>query len=91
MQAIQTTVATTLGSIPGALALSRDKFFLIFKHDANKTSMLTFFAMQIRNNVSLPKLRVRKSEDVHDSTKLKVGQSEPCTIERSHTNGTLIV
>ena len=89
MHAIQTTAATTLGSIPGALALSRDIIFNI-SHDANKTSMLTF-AMQMRSNVNLTKLRVRKSEDVHDSTKLRERQSEPYTIERSHANGTLTI
>ena len=52
--------------------------------------MLTF-AMQMRSDVSLTKLRVRKSEDVHDSTKLRVRQSEPYTIERSHANGTLTI
>ena len=89
MHAIQTTVATTLGSIPRALALSRDMFFNI-SHDANNTSMLTF-AMQMRSYVSLTKLRVRKSEDVHNSTKLRVRQSEPYTIERSHANGTFTI
>ena len=52
--------------------------------------MLTF-DMQIRSDVSLTKLQVRKSEDVHDPTKLRGRQSEPHTIECVHVNGTLIV
>ena len=52
--------------------------------------MLTF-ATQMRSDVSLTKLWVRKSEDVHNSTKLRVRQSEPYTIERSHANDTLTI
>ena len=56
---------------------------LNISYDANNTSMLTL-AMQIRNDV-------RKYEDVHDSIKLRVRQSEPYTIEHSHANDTLTI
>ena len=67
MHAMQTTVAPTLISTPGALALSRDVFWTYhvltigrqFQHDANNTSML-ISTVQVRSNVNMTMLRIRK-------------------------------
>ena len=66
MHAMQTIVATTLGSTPGALAFSRNMFLNIpLVSDwqaivARREQLVKTFIVQMRSNVSITMLWVRK-------------------------------
>jgi hypothetical protein len=95
MHAMQITIATTLGSTPGALAFARDMFLNVpliadwqaiartREHHVNKN--LGRANRKQRQYDYAPGQQVLKK--VHDPTKLGVRMEGPYTIERVHVNG----
>ncbi len=99
MHAMQTTVATTLESTPGALAFAQDMFLNVpliadwhaivrtCEHHVNEN-------LQCANRKQCqfdyaPEKQVLKK--VHDPTKLGVRTEGPYTIEHVHLNGNLTI
>ena len=99
MHAMRTTVATTLGSTPGALAFSRDMFLniplvadwqAIAKHREQFVNENLRRANRKRRQYDYaPGQRVLKK--VHDPTKLGVRTTGPYTVEQVHVNGTISI
>ena len=99
MHAMRTTVATTLGSTPGALAFSRDMFLnipLIADWQAIAEHREQFVNENLRRANRkrrqydyAPGQRVLKK--VHDPTKLGVRKTGPYVIEQVHVNGTVTI
>ena len=99
MHAMRTTVATTLGSTPGALAFSRDMFLnipLIADWQAIAQHREQFINEDLRRANRkrrqydyAPGQRVLKK--VHDPTKLGVRKTGPYVIEQAHVNGTVTI
>jgi hypothetical protein len=99
MHAMQTTVATTLGSTPGALAFARDMFLNMpliadwqaiartCEHHVNE-NLLCANRKQCQFDYA-PGQQVLKK--VHNPTKLGVRTEDPYTIERVHVNGNLTI
>jgi hypothetical protein len=97
MHAMRTTVATTLGSTPGALAFSRD-MFLNVPLVADWQTIAQNREQFINENLRRANAR-RRSYDyapnqqvlkkVHDPTKLGVRTTGPFTILRVHVNGNI--
>jgi hypothetical protein len=99
MHAMQTTVATTLGSTPGALAFARDMFLNMpliadwqaiartCKHHSNQN--LRRANRKRRQYDYAPGQQVLKK--VHDPTKLGVRTEGPYTIESIHIKGNLTI
>jgi hypothetical protein len=99
MHAMQTTIATTLGSTLGALAFARDMFLnmpLIVdwqaiahtcEHHVNEN--LRHANRKQRHFDCAPGQQFLKK--VHHSTKLGVKMEGPYTIERIHVNGNLTI
>jgi hypothetical protein len=99
MHAMQTTVATTLGSTPGALAFARDMFLNVplitdwqaiartREHHVNEN--LRHANRKRRQYDYAPGQRVLKK--VHNPTKLGVRMEGPYTIECVHVNGNLTI
>jgi hypothetical protein len=99
MHAMQTTIATTLGSIPGALAFAQDVFLNVLliadwqaiactcEHHVNEN--LRRANRKQRQFDYTPGQQVLKK--VHDPTKLGVRIESPYTIERVHINGNLTI
>ena len=99
MHAMRTTVATTLGSPPGALAFGRDMFLNVplvadWQTIASRREQLV--------NANLMRANQRRRhydyaegqqvlKIVHDPTKLGVRTTGPFTIERVHINGNLTI
>jgi hypothetical protein len=99
MHAMRTTVATTLGSAPGALAFSRDMFLNV--------SLIADWQAIARNrehhvNENLRRANKKRRQfdyafgqrilkKVHDPTKLGVRTEGPYTIERVHLDGNLTI
>ena len=99
MHAMRTTVATTLGSTPGALAFSRD-MFLNIPLVANWQAIPARHEQHINDNLRRANEKRRQYDytlgqkvlkKVHDPTKLGVRHSGPYTIERVHVNGTITI
>ena len=99
MHAMQTTVATTLGSTPGALAFSRD-MFLNIPLIADWKAITARRKQHVNDNLRRANKKQRQYDyasgqkvlkKVHDPTKLGVRTSGPYTIERVHVNGTLSI
>ena len=99
MHSMQTIIATTLGSTPGALAFSRDMFLNIpliadwkaitARHDQHVNDNLRRAnKKQHQYDYALGQKDLKK---VHNPTKLGVRTSGPYTIERVHVNGTLSI
>ncbi len=99
MHAMRTTVATTLGSTPGALAFSRD-MFLNIPLVANWQAIATHHKQHVNENRGqanrkqhqydyAPGQQVLKK--VHDPTKLGVRTTGPYTIDRVHVNGNVFI
>ena len=99
MHAMQTTVATTLGSAPGSLAFARD-MFLNVPLIADWQSIARLREHHVNENLRranrkryqfdyAPGQQVLKK--VHDPTKLGVRTDGPYTIERVHVNGNLTI
>jgi hypothetical protein len=99
MHAMQTTVATTLGSMLGALAFAQDTFLNVplitdwqaiartREHHVNEN--LQRANRKQRQYDYAPRQQVLKK--VHDPTKVGVRTKGPYTIERIHVNGNLII
>ncbi len=99
MHAMQITVATTLGSTPGALAFAWDMFLNVLlitdwqaiartqEHHVNKNLRR---ANRKRRQFDYP-LGQQVLKKVHDPTKLKVRTKGPYTIECVHVNGNLTI
>jgi len=97
MHAMRTIVAITLGSTPGALALSRD-MFLNVPLVADSQTIAQNREQFINENLSRANTRRRQYDyapnqqvlkKVHDPTKLRVRTTGPFTILRVHVNGTI--
>ena len=99
MHAMQTTIATTLGSTPGALAFAQDMFLNVpliadwqaiahtHEHHVNKNSRHA--NRKLRQFGYAPGQQVLKK--VHNPTKLGVRMEGPYTIKRIHVNGNLTI
>jgi hypothetical protein len=99
MHAMQTTVATTLGSTPGALAFAGDMFLKMLliadwqaiahtcEHHVNE-NLRRANRKQSQFDYA-PGQQVLKK--VHNPTKLGVRTEGPYTIERIHINGNLTI
>jgi hypothetical protein len=99
MHAMQTTVATTLGSTPGALAFARD-MFLNMLLIADWQAIVRTCEYHVNENLRhanwkqhqfdyAPGQQVWKK--VHNPTNLGVRMEGPYTIERIHVNGNLTI
>ncbi len=99
MHAMQTTVATTLGSTPGALAFAWDLFLNLLlitdwqgiarNHEHHVNENLWRANRKQRQFDYSPRQQVL--EKVHDPTKLKVRTKGPYTIECIHVNGNFTI
>ena len=99
MHAMRTTVATTLGSTPGALAFNRDMFLnvpliadwrAIHKHREHLVNENLRRANAKRRQFDYaPGQQVLKT--VHKPTKLGVRTAGPYPIEQVHVNGTITI
>ena len=99
MHAMQTTIATTLGSMPGALDFARDMFLNMLliadwqaiactcEHHVNENLRCANRKQQHFDYA--PGQQVLKK--VHHPTKLGVRTKGPYTIERVHVNGNLTI
>jgi hypothetical protein len=99
MHAMQTTIATTLGSKPGALSFARDMFLNVLlivdwqaiahtpEHYVNE-NLQRANRKQCQYNYALGQQVLEK---VHDPTKLGVRMEGPYTIECIHVNGNLTI
>jgi hypothetical protein len=95
MHAMGTTVATTLGTMPGALAFAQDMFLNVLliadartcEHHVNEN--LQHANRKQRQYAYAPGQQVLKK--VHNPTKLGVRTEGPYTIEHVHINGSLTI
>ncbi len=99
MDAMQTTIATTLGSTPSALAFAQDMFLIVLliadwqaiahtdEHHVNENSRHAN-RKQRQFDYALGQQVLTK---VHDLTKLGVITEGPYTIERIYVNGNLTI
>jgi hypothetical protein len=99
MHAMQTTVATTLGSTLGALAFAQDMFLNVLliadwqaivrtrEHHVNENLQCANMK-QLLFDYALGKQVLKK---VHNPTKLGVRTESPYTIECMHVNGNLTI
>ncbi len=99
MHAMRTTVATTLGSAPGALAFSRD-MFLNVPLIADWQAIARSREHHVNENLRRANRKRRQYDyvvgqqvlkKVHDPTKLGVRTDGPFTIERVHVNGNITI
>ena len=99
MHAMRTTIATTLGSTPGALAFSRD-MFLNVPLVADWQTIASRREQFVNDNLRRANRKRRQYDyapgqkvlkKVHDPTKLGVRTTGPYTIERVHVNGNLTI
>jgi hypothetical protein len=99
MHAMQTTIATTLGSTPGALAFLRD-MFLNVPLIADWQAIARTCEHHVNENLRRANRKQRQYDyapgqqllkKVHNSTKLGVRTESPYTIERVHVNGNLTI
>ena len=99
MHAMRTTVATTLGSTPGALAFSRDMFLNILLV-VDWQSIAKHCQQHINDNLRRANKKRRHHDyasgqkvlkKVHDPTKLGVRTKGPFIIDRVHVNGNLTI
>ena len=99
MHAMQVTIATTLGTMPGALAFSCD-MFLNVPLIADWQTIARPSEQYVNDNLChenrkrhqhdyAPGQKVLKK--VHDPTKLGVRTTGPYNIEQAHVNGTLTI
>jgi hypothetical protein len=99
MHAMQTTIATTIGSSPGSLAFAWGMFLIVPLITDWQVIMHTFanimsnenLHMPIGSNVRMTKLWDNKFWRSTHPTKLRVRMEGPSTIERVHVNGNLII
>ncbi len=99
MHAMQTIVATTLGSTPGALAFAQDMFLNVLLITDWQTIART---CEHHVNENLPRANGKQHQydyapgqqvlkKVHNTTKLGVRTEGPYTIEHIHVNGNLTI
>jgi hypothetical protein len=95
--AMQTTIATTLGSTPGGLAFAQD-MFLNVQLIADWQAIARTCDHHINENLQRANRKQRQFDyapgqqvlkNVHNPTKLGVRTEGPYTIERGHINGNL--
>ncbi len=97
MHAMQTTIATTIGSSPGSLAFARDMFFesaadyQLAGHYACLwiSCQMIIYNVPIGSDVRMTKLWDNKFWRSTRPTKLGVRMEGPSTIEIVHVNGNL--
>ena len=99
MHAMRTTIATTLGSTPGALAFGRD-MFLNIPLIADWQSISKHREQHVNDNLVRANKKRRQYDyasgqqilkKVHNPTKLGVRTEGPYPIERVHANGTVTI
>jgi hypothetical protein len=99
MHAMQTTIATTLGSMPGALAFAWDMFLNVLLI-ADWQAIVRTHEHHVNENLWHANRKQRQYdyatgrqvlEKMHDPTKLGVRTEGPHTIERIHINGNLTI
>ena len=99
MHVMRTTVATTLGSTPGALAFRRD-MFLNIPLIADWQAIATRREHHVNENLRRANRKRRQYDyapgqqvlkKVHDPTKLGVRTTGPYTIDRVHVNGNVSI
>jgi hypothetical protein len=99
MHAMQTTVAATLGSTPGALAFACDMFLNVLLI-ADRQAIAHTPELHVNENLRCANRKQRQYDyapgqqvlkKVHDPTKLGVRTEGPCTIEHVHVNGNLTI
>jgi hypothetical protein len=99
MHAMQTTVTTTLGSDPGALAFAQD-MFLNVPLIADWQAIARTCEHNFKENLRHANWKQRQFDyasgqqvlkKVHDPNKLGVRMEGPYTIERIHINGNLTI
>ncbi len=99
MHAMQTTIATTLGSTPGALAFAQD-MFLSMPLIADWQVIARTREHHVNENLQCANRKQRQFDytpgqqvlkKVHNPTKLGVRTEGPYTIERVHVNGNLTI
>jgi hypothetical protein len=99
MHAMQTTIATTLGSTRGALAFAQD-MFLNLPLIADWQAIARNCEHHVNENLRCANRTQRQYDyasgqqvlkKVHDPTKLGVRTEVPYTIERVHVNGNLTI
>jgi hypothetical protein len=99
MHAMQTTIATTLGSTPGALAFAQD-MFLNMPLIADWQAIARTCEHHVNENLRCAKRKQRQFDyapgqqvlkKVHNPTKLGVRTEGPYTIEHIHVNGNLTI
>jgi hypothetical protein len=99
MHAMQTTIATTLGSTPGGLAFAQDMFFnvplmadwqaIACTREHHVSENLRHANRKQRQYDYAPGQHVLKK--VHNPTELGVRTEGPYTIEHVHVNGNLTI
>jgi hypothetical protein len=99
MHAMQTTAATTLGSMPGALAFAQD-MFLNMPLIADWHAIARTLEHHVNENLRRAHRKRRQYDyapvqqvlkEVHVPTKLGVRTEGPYSIERIHLNGNLTI
>jgi hypothetical protein len=99
MHAMQTTIATTLGSTPGALAFARDMFLNVLLI-ADWQAIVRTCEHHVNENLRCANRKQRQYDyalgpqalkKVHNPTKLGVRTEGPYTIEHIHVNGNLTI
>ena len=99
MHAMRSTVATTIGSTPGALAFSRD-MFLNVPLVADWQTIAQRREHHVNENLRRSNARRRRHDyrqgqqvlkQVYKPTKLGVRTSGPFTIKHVHVNGTITI
>jgi hypothetical protein len=100
MHAMQITIATTLGSMPGALAFARN-MFLNVPLIADWQAIARTCEHHVSENLQCANRKQRQydytpgqqvlKKEVHDPTKLGVRTKGPYTIEPVHVNGNLTI
>ncbi len=98
MHAMQTTIATTVGSTPDSLAFAWDMFLKVplitdwqALHIQSVSCQMRIYDVPIGSNVRMTKLWDNKFWRRAGSTKLGVRMEGDCTIEHVHVNGNLII
>ncbi len=99
MHAMQTTIATTVGSTPGALAFAQD-MFLNLPLIADWQAIACTCEHHVNENLQCANRKQRQYDyspgqqvlkKVHDPTQLGVRMEGPYTIERIHVNDNLTI
>jgi hypothetical protein len=99
MHAMQTTLATTLGSTPGALAFAQDMFLNVLLI-ADRQAIARTCEHHVNENLRRANRKRHQFdyatgkqvlEKLHNPTKLGVRTEGPYTIERIHVNGNLTI